>query len=119
MTRKRSNPDFVNGIPELLILRLVSGRPMYGYELVQAIRLATNGRLEFGEGCIYPLLHRLESDGLLASRRETGGGRNRFVYRVTSAGRKNLEKRVSAWEQIAAAVKQALGGDQDVGHNLA
>jgi PadR family transcriptional regulator PadR len=119
MTRKRSNPDFVNGIPELLILRLVSGRPMYGYELVQAIRLATNGRLEFGEGCIYPLLHRLENDGLLASRRETVGGRNRFVYRVTSAGRKNLAERVAAWEQIAAAVKQALVGDLDVGHKLA
>lgn len=119
MTRKRSNPDFVNGIPELLILRLVSVRPMYGYELVQAIRLATGGRLEFGEGCIYPLLHRLDSDGLLASRRESVGGRNRFVYRVTPAGRKNLAERVSAWEQIAAAVQQALHGGQNAGHSLA
>jgi PadR family transcriptional regulator PadR len=119
MMRKRTNPDFVNGVPELLILRLVSGRPMYGYELVQAIRLATRGRLEFGEGCIYPLLHRLESDGLLASQRETVGGRNRFVYRVTSAGRRNLAERVSTWEQVAAAVKQALQGAADVEHKLA
>jgi PadR family transcriptional regulator PadR len=119
MTRKRTNPDFVNGIPELLILRLIAGRPMYGYKLVQAIRLATGGRLEFGEGCIYPLLHRLESDGLLASRRESVGGRDRFVYRVTATGRKNLVERVSAWEQVAAAVRQALEGAADVGHKLA
>src|SRR5262245_8758478 len=119
MTRKRTNPDFVNGVPELLILRLVAARPMYGYELVQAIRLATGGRLEFGEGCVYPLLHRLESDRLLASRRETVGGRNRFVYRVTAAGHRNLAERVSAWEQITAAVKQAMQGAADVGHGLA
>src|SRR5260221_14494383 len=111
--KRRTNPDFLNGVPELLLLQLLSARAMYGYELVQAIRLATNGRLEFGEGCIYPLLHRLEDDGLLASRRETVGGRNRFVYRVTATGRKNLAERVSAWEQVAAAVRQALQGASD------
>ena len=52
MSRKRTNPDFLNGVPELLILHLLSGRAMYGYELVQAIRLATNETLEFGEGCV-------------------------------------------------------------------
>ena len=69
MTRKRTNPDFLNGVPELLLLHLLARRPMYGYELVQAIRQATSGMLEFGEGCVYPILHRLESDGLLGSRR--------------------------------------------------
>ena len=43
MRKKRSNPDFLNGVPELLILSLLSRRPMYGYELIQAIRQATNG----------------------------------------------------------------------------
>ena len=109
MARKRTNPDFLNGVPEMLILRLVAARPMYGYELVQAIRLATSGRLEFGEGCVYPLLHRLEADRLLASRRENVAGRDRFVYRATAQGRKQLAERVRAWEEIAGAIRRVIG----------
>ena len=45
MRAKRTNPDFLNGVPELLLLSLLSRRPMYGYELVQAIRASTNGTL--------------------------------------------------------------------------
>jgi PadR family transcriptional regulator PadR len=42
MTERRSNPAFLNGVPEMLMLQLLSRRPMYGYELVQAIRAATH-----------------------------------------------------------------------------
>ena len=92
---------------------------MYGYELVQAIRLATNGDLEFGEGCLYPLLHRLEADGLLTSCRERVGGRDRFVYRVTTRGRTELADRVSAWERVAGAVRRALYGTPHVQSDVA
>src|SRR5262245_5501194 len=111
MMRRRTNPDFLNGVPELLILRLLADRPMYGYELVQTIRVATGERLEFGEGCIYPLLHRLEADGFLSSRRETVAGRGRVVYRVTARGTKHLAETVGAWEQVVSAVRCALEGD--------
>src|SRR5262249_9560108 len=110
MTGKRTNPDFLNGIPELLILHLLSARAMYGYELVQAIRMATSGVLEFGEGCVYPILHRLEHDGLLTGRRETVAGRNRVVYRVTTKGAKRLQKSTAAWRLVVGAVHEALQG---------
>ena len=113
MTTKRTNPDFLNGVPELLILHLLSARAMYGYQLVQAIRLTTNAQLEFGEGCIYPILHRLEADGVLASRRETVGGRDRVVYRVTPRGAKRLQESVAAWQRVAGAVQTVLQGDAD------
>jgi PadR family transcriptional regulator PadR len=113
MNRKRTNPDFLNGVPELLILRLLEAQPRYGYELVQAIRLATGGALEFGEGCIYPLLHRLESDGLLTSERQRAAGRERFVYRPTSAGRARLAESRAMWERITVAVRLALQGGTD------
>lgn len=119
MTRKRTNPDFLNGVPELLILHLLSSRAMYGYELVQAIRLATNGALEFGEGCVYPILHRLEADGLLASRRATVAGRNRVVYRVTAKGTGRLKESIGAWQQVVAAIQGALEGGADVRPALA
>src|SRR4029450_4100371 len=110
MTGRRTNPDFLNGVPELLILHLLSARPMYGYQLVQAIRLATNEVLEFGEGCVYPILHRLEADGLLSSRRQAGAGRNRVVYRRTAKGAKRRAESVAAWSQVVAAIQGALQG---------
>lgn len=112
MNAKRANTDFLNGVPELLILSLLSRRPMYGYELVQAIRQATQGALEFGEGCVYPVLHRLEADGMLASKRETVAGRSRVIYRVTSKGSKQLASTTTTWQQIVEAVNHALQGGE-------
>ena len=112
MRTKRSNPDFLNGVPELLILNLLSRRPMYGYELIQAIRQATNGTLEFGEGSVYPVLHRLEADGMLDSKRETVAGRSRVIYRVTGKGSKQLASTVTTWQQIVQAVNHALHGGE-------
>ena len=112
MKSRRSNPDFLNGVPEMLILRLLSRRPMYGYELVQAIRESTQGALEFGEGCVYPILHRLEADGALASKRETVAGRSRVVYRVTGKGNKQFVSTLATWQQIVQAVNQALQGGE-------
>jgi len=112
MRTKRTNPDFLNGVPELLLLRLLSRRPMYGYELVQAIRDSTNGTLEFGEGCIYPILHRLEAEGMLGSKRETVAGRSRVIYRVTSKGSKKLATATTSWQQIVQAINHALQGGE-------
>jgi PadR family transcriptional regulator PadR len=119
MSHRRTNPDFLNGVPELLMLHLLARRPMYGYELVQAIRLATGAALEFGEGCVYPILHRLEADGFLASRRETVGGRNRVVYRVTAKGAKRLNESVAVWRNIVSAIERALQGGANVRPALA
>ena len=112
MRTKRTNPDFLNGVPELLLLSLLSRRPMYGYELVQAIHASTNGTLEFGEGCIYPILHRLEAEGMLGSKRETVAGRSRVIYRVTSKGSKKLATATTTWQQIVQAINHALQGGE-------
>jgi PadR family transcriptional regulator PadR len=112
MRHKRTNPDFLNGVPELLILSLLSRRPMYGYELVQAIRRSTQGTLEFGEGCVYPILHRLEAEKMLLARRETVGGRSRVIYRVTAKGVKQLSSTATAWQRIAQAIDHALHGGE-------
>ncbi len=110
MASKRTNPDFLNGIPELLMLKLLSRRPMHGYELVQSIAASTGGKLEFGEGCIYPLLHRLERDGALASRRESVGGRSRVVYRVSATGKKRLQSSIARWQGVVNVVRGVLQG---------
>ena len=81
---------------------------MHGYELVQGIRLLGDGALTVGEGCVYPILHRLEAERLIRGTRERVGKRSRIVYRLTPAGRKRLSEATSRWERITAAVSAAL-----------
>jgi PadR family transcriptional regulator len=110
MTKRRTNPDFLNGVPELVVLELLSRHPMYGYELVQAIKESSDGALEFGEGCIYPLLHKLEARGDLASRRLDVGGRSRVVYRVTPKGTKQRADSLAQWSEVVESVSRILQG---------
>jgi PadR family transcriptional regulator PadR len=110
MSSKRTNPEFLNGVPELLVLRLLTQRPMYGYELVQAIKGASRGRLEFGEGCIYPILHRLQAQQDLVSKRESVDNRTRVVYYPTAQGKQRLARSAKSWQEVAAAVQAILQG---------
>jgi PadR family transcriptional regulator PadR len=100
----------LNGVPELIVLELLGRRPMYGYELVQAIQAESGGTLSFGEGCIYPLLHKLEERGDLTARRLDVGGRSRVVYRVTPQGTKQFAESTAAWKRVAASVNNILYG---------
>jgi PadR family transcriptional regulator, regulatory protein PadR len=113
MGKKKTNPDFLNVVPELLILKLLAGRPMYGYQLVQALR-ASGDDFQFGEGCIYPILHRLEAERLLSSRREIVSGRSRVTYEVTEPGARRLADSASVWKRIVRAVESVLS--EEVAH---
>jgi PadR family transcriptional regulator PadR len=110
MKRRSTNPDFLNGVPELVVLELLGRRPMYGYEIVQAIKEESGGVLAFGEGCIYPLLHKLEERGDLSSRRIDVGGRSRVVYRVTPKGARQRSVSLAEWSEVVAAVGRVLQG---------
>jgi len=112
MTIKKTNPDFLNGVPELLVLQLLDRQAMHGYDLVEAIRAASGGKLDFGEGCVYPVLHRLEAQQLLAAKRQLVGGRNRIVYRVTRQGQQRLADSRLNWQEIVAAVAAILQGGE-------
>jgi PadR family transcriptional regulator PadR len=103
----------MNGVPELLILTLLQGKEMYGYELVQAIRGRTQAVIAVGEGVVYPVLHRLEYDGALASRRKTVNGRSRIYYFVTPAGAQRSTDLTQSWTNLAAAIQGILSGGQD------
>ena len=98
----------MNGVPELLVLRLLSREQMYGYELVRAIRRSTGDVISLGEGVIYPTLHALEREGALASRTIKVEGRPRVYYRITPKGRRRLESVCSDFSRITTAVAGAL-----------
>ena len=102
------NTGFMAGVPELLILRLLQDREMYGYEIVQAIARQTFSAIAPGEGVIYPLLHALEKDGALKSRRKTVNGRSRVYYTLTARGAKRLAALTGDWTALNIAVQQVL-----------
>ena len=112
MATRQTNPNFMNGVPELLILRLLEHEEMYGYEIVQAIRSRTDAVISVGEGVVYPVLHGLERDGALKARRKTVNSRSRIYYSVTHAGSHRLADLSEAWTNLAGAIQKMLTGGQ-------
>ena len=98
------------GVPELMVLRLLQDREMYGYEIVQAIQAQSRGALSFGEGVVYPVLHALEKDGALKSQRREVQGRSRVYYSLTSRGVRRLFDLTDNWTATAQAIQLVLKG---------
>ena len=114
MASGRTNPSFMNGVPELLILRHLSDEEMYGYQLVRAIRLSTQDVISLGEGVIYPTLHALEREGALAIRTVKVHGRPRVYYRITAKGRRRFRSVCTDWSRVTGAVACVLGRNDHV-----
>src|SRR5580700_7248955 len=102
---RETNPNFMAGVPELMILRLLQDKDMYGYEIVQAIRAETGDIVSLGEGVVYTVLHALERDGALKSRRKTVEGRSRIYYAVTTKGLTRYRDLAANWTQLAGAIQ--------------
>lgn len=94
-----------------LVLALLADRPMYGYELVQAIRERSDGLLTFGEGTVYPILYALRDKGYLRSEaEESDEGRRRRVYHVTPLGLEALTAYRAEWDRLTEGMRLALEG---------
>ena len=96
---------------EPIVLKLVSGRPMYGYEIIKVVNERTDGAFEWKEGTLYPCLHRLEGAGLITAEwRKSKEGRRRRYYRVTRKGTALLKAKVKEWGAFTAAANALLFG---------
>jgi DNA-binding PadR family transcriptional regulator len=95
------------GLVQIVALSLLRER-LYGYQIVKI--LAANG-LETEEGTLYPLLRRLESQGLLRSEWDTNGSRPRKYYELSPEGRAALPKLEEVWREITDAVGRVLDSD--------
>jgi PadR family transcriptional regulator PadR len=101
--------SFMGGVPELLVLRLLQHREMYGYEIVRAISEATGRVIDVGEGTVYPILHAMEKRKWVTAARKTLDGRTRIYYRLTERGRQQFEQTAGRWAEISSAVNRVLG----------
>ena len=98
----------VSGSMSMLILKLLSEKDMYGYEMIDTLRKRSENVFELKAGTLYPLLHSLEEKNYLSCYEQEVSGKVRKYYRLTKEGRKFLEKKQTEWEQYAKAVTKVL-----------
>ncbi|MEM9702569.1 MAG: PadR family transcriptional regulator [Planctomycetota bacterium] len=104
----RLAPDLVRGSLDLMALATLSDGAAYGLAIQQRLRAASGGRVEANPGTLYPLLHRLEADGLIAADWRMDEGRRRKWYTLTVAGRRRLTDRAAQWYAYAETVRGLL-----------
>jgi DNA-binding PadR family transcriptional regulator len=103
--------ELVRGSIVPIVLALLVEREQYGYELARVVDSRSGGRLSLREGTLYPVLHKLEADGLITSRWSASPeGRQRKYYSITRKGRAEAEKLVGQLRSFYGAVEGVLKG---------
>jgi len=104
-----SRIDLPQGTLDLLILRTISLSPQHGWAISQRLQQISGDALQVQQGSLYPALHRLERRGWIkASWEISDNNRRAKYYKMTAAGRKQLDKETESWRKLVAAVGQVL-----------
>src|SRR5256885_15260473 len=94
--------EMLKGHLEMIVLAALAAGPAHGYAIIQEIRSRSGGAFDLPEGTVYPVLHRLEAAGLLASKWTSGEtGRKRRVYSLTRRGNHALAEQRAGWDRFA------------------
>ena len=108
--------SFRRGVMSLVILALLKREDMYGYQLVQEIERSSSGKLSTQEGSLYPVLYKLQEQGLISDKRVLVGKRmTRIYYHLEPDGEIRLRELIQEYEDVTAGVFQIIRGGS--GHN--
>jgi transcriptional regulator len=106
---KKQKTDLLQGTLELLVLRLLRSSSLNGWDIMQRIQLVSGEVLSVTPGALYPALHRLEERGLIeAEWGESANNRQAKFYKMTTAGRRQLEAERQTWKRFTGAVEAIL-----------
>jgi PadR family transcriptional regulator PadR len=101
--------ELLKGCAKTLVLKMLSRSSMHGYELASTLCELSRGKLKLTDGTIYPVLHSLETDGLILSAWEkSSSGRKRRVYSITEQGRTLLKDKTKNWNEFASMMEHLL-----------
>ena len=96
---------------QLLVLSLLAGEDMYGYQMIVELARRSDHTVEMTEGTLYPVLHGLERDGAVeAYQQEAPTGRMRKYYRITRKGLRLLDEKKEEWVEFTHTVNAILAG---------
>ncbi len=102
--------DRIRGHLDTLVLSVLRDQPAHGYEVASELRRRSAGEFDLAEGTLYPALHRLERQGLLASDWAVSEGRRRRIYRLTAVGATALTEATTEWRRFSRGMNAILGG---------
>jgi transcriptional regulator len=106
----RERADLLQGTLDLLILRTLQWGEQHGHGIGLAIRASSLDALHVDHGSLYPALHRLEKQGWIDAEWKLSENKQRAkYYRLTAAGRKQLQAERSRWKRISEAIARVLG----------
>jgi PadR family transcriptional regulator PadR len=98
--------DLIAASSTPIVLAILAEADSYGYAILQRVRELSGGRMEWTDGMLYPVLHRLERFGHVEARWEVAEtGRRRKYYRITSQGRNQLVEDRRQWEAVDATLR--------------
>lgn len=101
--------ELLQGTLDLLVLKAVAAQPLHGLGVANRINQITNGTFHPQAGSLFPALHRLEESGWLASEwGYSANNRRAKFYRLTRAGRRQLDRETTDWQRISLAITSAL-----------
>ncbi|HTX45205.1 MAG TPA: helix-turn-helix transcriptional regulator [Solirubrobacteraceae bacterium] len=89
---------------EGLVLAVLGRGPLHGYAIAAQLRERSEGVLDVAEGSLYPVLHKLEKEGLIQSRWEVVNGRRRRVYATSPAAVRAVRERLDRWRRLSGAI---------------
>ena len=107
----RVDIELSKGSHELILLKLLSHRDMYGYQLIQEMTILSENAFSMSQGSLYPFLHALEEKKLIESYSITENGRERRYYHLTAAGNSALVEKEGQWARYVKAMGRILGGE--------
>jgi len=100
------NKDLTAAASTPLVLAILAEGDSYGYAILQRVREVSRGQMEWTDGMLYPVLHRLERLGFIDARWEQAEtGRKRKYYRITEAGQTQLAEERKQWQAVDAALR--------------
>lgn len=106
------NKELLKGSTVILVLSLLDQESMYGYQMIKDLEKKSSGVFQFKEGTLYPILHSLESDGMIESYWwGKVGSRQRKYYRITIKGNQFLKEKLQEWETFHSAVNKIITGE--------
>ena len=102
--------DLVAASSRPLVLSILATGESYGYEIIQRVRVLSQGALNWTDGMLYPVLHRLEREGLVKSTWQCSDlGRRRKYYSLTKQGSRALDEEMAEWRAVDSALSRAGG----------
>jgi PadR family transcriptional regulator, regulatory protein PadR len=106
---KEQRRDLFPGALEMMVLRTLRGRPLHGYAIAQHIQQTSDELLQIEEGTLYPALQRLLREGWVEAEWGVSKTNRRVrIYKITPAGRKQLQREMSSFERMLKGIARVM-----------